>query len=148
MSNRALPLSFVFLISLSSYPLVVHSTHQIGTGGGAQLYRFSCNIGGAQAVMAMQVEVQAGAGVFYGSDGRFAGSVADGGYTIYYGGELRGAQTHYTFIGENQFATFTDGLNGERFRVQFHMVPNGLVLVANPFSEQPSRYSCVNAGHG
>lgn len=84
--------------------------------------RYTCNIDGLPASLAAQVEVLDG--------------------ITYYQGELKSATAHYTFVGENDYADFTNMTTPERFRV--HMLLQGVYLqmTVNPFGQQPRQYMC------
>ena len=127
----------------------------LGLAGAAQLpaqarettvVRYDCNLDGAPAQLVAQVETVRPAGVFMGSDGRFGGAIDSGEVNYYYQGTLSSASARYSFTGENQFADFVDMTNNERFRVQFVVQGQQLLLIANPHGPGPRQYLCQQAG--
>jgi hypothetical protein len=123
----------------------------LGLAGPAQLpaqarettvVRYDCNLDGAPAQLVAQVETVRPAGVFMGSDGRFGGAIDSGEVNYYYQGTLSSASARYSFTGENQFADFVDMTNNERFRVQFVVQGQQLLLIANPHGPGPRQYLC------
>ena len=109
--------------------------------GGSQVVRlqYQCNIGGQPGTLISDVEgIQTG--------GRAVGIPIMTGEIITYAGTLVTQSARYSFIGENEYAEFTDLINGSRFRVQFLMNGNTLQLTANPFGPQPAVYMCQLTG--
>tara|TARA_B100000029_G_C17033586_1_gene763169 strand:+ start:247 stop:594 length:348 start_codon:yes stop_codon:yes gene_type:complete len=89
------------------------------------LIQYTCNIEGLPAALTASVEVLDG--------------------VITYQGELKSQTAHYTFLGENEYADFTNMNKPERFRV--HMLIQGvyLQLTVNPFGPQQTQYMCQQA---
>lgn len=112
------------------------------------IVRYECDLAGMRAELVARVEAIRETGIVRGAGPNvpITGVIGTGNQTLVYEGELRSPVRSYTFVGENQFADFTDGASYERFRVQFLTQPDGsLILVANPFGPQPARYLCMPA---
>ena len=106
-------------------------------GGGAALAQntvvltYACNIGGAQAQLTTEV-TQVGDGA--------------GGYNLQTTGRLVSQAASYSFTGENAYADFTNLNASERFRVQFVVQGNQLLLIVNPQGPGPVQYVCQRTG--
>jgi PQQ-dependent catabolism-associated CXXCW motif protein len=107
---------------------------------------YTCNIEGAPAQLTAQVQVVRPAGVFMGSDGKFGGAIDTGEVNYYYQGTLTSATSRYTFTGENQYADFVDLATNDRFRVQFIVQGQQMLMIVNPFGPGPVQYLCQQAG--
>lgn len=107
---------------------------------------FTCNIEGAPAQLTAQVEVVRPAAVFMGSEGKFGGAIDTGEANYYYQGTLTSATSRYTFTGENQYADFIDMATNDRFRVQFIVQGQQMLMIVNPFGPGPVKYMCQQAG--
>ncbi len=105
--------------------------------------QYQCNLDGQAAVLTADVEgIQSGGTV----PGRPGLAPIITGQTIYYAGQLVSQSARYSFVGENDYAEFVDQSNNQRFRVQFVMSGNSLLLIANPHGPQPTRYMCQRTG--
>lgn len=111
-------------------------------GQRAASFSWTCNIEGAPAQLTAQVEAINSAGVFVDASGMFAGSVSTGEVNYYYQGRLDSATAHYSYTGENAFASFTDLINNERFNVRFVIQGRNLLMIVNPHGPQPVQYGC------
>lgn len=100
---------------------------------------YQCNLGGQAAVLTADVEGIATGGTVPGRPG-LAPIIT--GQNLYYAGTLVSQSARYSFRGENGFADFVDLTTNERFRVQFIAQGDYLVMIANPFGQQPARYMC------
>lgn len=106
-------------------------------GGGTALAQntvvltYACNIGGAQAQLTTEV-TQVGDGA--------------GGYNLQTTGQLVSQAASYSFTGENAYADFTNLNANERFRVQFVVQGNQLLLIVNPQGPGPVQYVCQRTG--
>ena len=107
---------------------------------------YTCNLAGAPAQLTAQVQVVRPAGVFQGSDGRFGGAIDTGEVNYYYQGTLASATSRYTFTGENQYADFVDLQTNDRFRVQFVVQGQQMLMIVNPFGPGTEQYMCQQAG--
>jgi hypothetical protein len=96
-----------------------------------QTYTYRCDLGGAPAVLVTQVTPV--------SDGA-------GGYNLQYAGRLDSQSAHYSFVGENAYADFTNLNASERFRVQFVVQGPQLMLIVNPQGPGPTQYMCQRTG--
>ncbi|MFO1410771.1 MAG: rhodanese-like domain-containing protein [Steroidobacteraceae bacterium] len=112
-----------------------------------KVVNYTCNLEGAPAELVAQVETVRPAGIFMGSGGQFGGAIDSGEVNYYYQGTLTSASARYSFTGENQYADFVDMTNNERFRVQFVVQGQQLLLIANPIGPGPRQYLCQQAGN-
>jgi hypothetical protein len=108
--------------------------------------RYLCDIGGVDAELISQYEIVGSTGITGNRVDGITGVIGTGDYTIYYQGKLTSPNASYVFVGENQFADFTDLSTNARFRVQFTAQGNQLLMTANPFGQQPARYLCRAVG--
>ncbi len=106
------------------------------------VYTWVCNIEGAAAQLTAQVEAVNSAGVFIDPGGMFAGSIPLDQVIYYYQGSLVSQTGQYSFVGENEFADFTDLYTNQRFRVQMIVQGRDLLMIVNPFGPQPVQYFC------
>lgn len=111
----------------------------------AMMIRYQCDLHGAPAILTAQVQIIDENGLVRMPDPqRPIGVVGPVGASVIYEGELRSQTAHYRFTGRNAFADFWTTVGFERFRVQFEMLPNGLLkLTANPFGPGPTSYLCA-----
>ena len=95
---------------------------------------YMCDLGGALAQMLMAVQYQAAYDPLFNFKGNISG-IFPAGVTVYTTGEVASNTARYSFRGENDFADFTDMVNGERFRVQWVLDAqrNGVWMKVNPF---------------
>ena len=107
---------------------------------------YICNIEGAPAQLTAQVQAVSPAGVFMDGAGLFAGSIPTGEVNYYYQGTVVSATSRYSFRGENQFADFVDLNTNDRFRAQFILQGQQLVMIVNPFGPGPVQYLCQLQG--
>lgn len=114
---------------------------------GSNRARFSldCDLNGLTGVLSMEVEAVGGSGVVWGGGPNpDISSVNTTGDVIYYvSGNLVSPTASYTFVGENNFADFTNTGTLERFRVEWVPLTNGLRMIINPFGPQPTSHDCV-----
>ncbi|MEM7124330.1 MAG: hypothetical protein AAF563_23840 [Pseudomonadota bacterium] len=106
------------------------------------VYSWICNIEGAPAELTAQVEAVNSAGVYMDPNGLFAGSVSLDQVIYYYQGSLVSQTGQYSFVGENEYADFTDLYTNQRFRVRMIVQGRELLMVVNPFGPQPAQYLC------
>lgn len=108
---------------------------------------YVCNIEGAQAQLTAQVQAVTPAGVFTDPQGMFAGSISTGEVNYYYQGSLVSTTgARYAFNGENAFADFVDLNTNDRFRVQFIVQGQMLLMIVNPQGPGPVQYLCQRTG--
>lgn len=109
--------------------------------------QYSCNIGGMPAQLTAQIEVVGGTGRVIGSQGQITGVIGTGDSMVYYQGQLVSQTGSYSFVGENEYADFTDNYTYERFRARMQAQGNYLLITVNPFGPMPVQYSCQLAGN-
>lgn len=109
--------------------------------------QYSCNIGGMPAQLTAQIEVVGGTGRVIGSQGQITGVIGTGDSMAYYQGQLVSQTGSYSFVGENEYADFTDNYTYERFRARMQAQGNYLLITVNPFGPMPVQYSCQLAGN-
>ena len=109
--------------------------------------QYSCNIGGMPAQLTAQIEVVGGTGRVIGSQGQITGVIGTGDRMAYYQGQLVSQTGSYSFVGENEYADFTDNYTYERFRARMQAQGNYLLITVNPFGPMPVQYSCQLAGN-
>lgn len=108
--------------------------------------QYVCDIGGMQAQLTAQVEVIGGTGRVIGSDGSITGVIGTGDSNVYYQGQLVSQTASYTFVGENEYADFTDANTYARFRARMQVDGNYLLITVNPFGPEPVQYGCQQTG--
>ena len=118
------------------------STIAASTTRAQNVYSWICNIEGAPAELTAQVEAVNSAGVYMDPNGLFAGSVSLDQVIYYYQGSLVSQTGQYSFVGENEYADFTDLYTNQRFRVRMIVQGRELLMVVNPFGAQPAQYLC------
>lgn len=124
------------------------STNLFSDGtSGSNRARFSldCDLNGLTGVLSMEVEAVGASGIVWGGGPNpDISAVSTTGDVIYYvSGSLVSPTASYTFVGENNFADFTDAGTLERFRVEWVQLTNGLRMIINPFGPQPTSHDCV-----
>jgi hypothetical protein len=130
---------------LSASVIIGHAQAQV-QGQRSTIVNYVCNLDGAPAQLTAEVQAVNQAGVFMDPSGFFAGSVATGDVTLYYGGTLVSQTARYSFRGENAFADFVELNTNERFRVQFNAQGPLLQMIVNPFGPGPTQYLCQMSG--
>jgi hypothetical protein len=116
-----------------------------GTQSDLARFYFDCDLQGLTGQMVMDIEVISSTGITWGPgpDPKITGVIGTDEYTIYTEGELNSPTSSYTFLGENQFADFTEVNTFERFRVQWVEESNGITMIVNPFGPMPAQHSCI-----
>lgn len=111
-------------------------------------FTFDCDLQGAVGQLTVDVEVVQSAGAVWGPgpNPQITGVIGDQGAIYYTAGELRSDVAYYTFTGENQFADFVEPATYQRFRVQWILQGESLVMVINPFGEGPAYHMCQMTG--
>jgi len=138
-------LSAVLLLQAcnSSAPSSASRTSTNGQSTGQARFTFNCNLNGSNAKLLIDVEAINTTGQVFGSGPNPDLSVIGTGSFIYFtSGTLTSATAYYLFSGENNFADFTDQNSLAQFRVEWVLTNDGLTLIANPFSQQPTQYAC------
>ncbi|WP_146348443.1 hypothetical protein [Falsiphaeobacter marinintestinus] len=104
---------------------------------------YNCDFGGVAAQLVMAVEYQQAFNPLHNFQGHISG-LFPAGITIYTAGQVTSPTAQYSFLGENDFADFTDLTTNERFRVQWVLDPqrNGIWMKVNPFG-QTTTYFCA-----
>lgn len=108
--------------------------------------QYNCDIGGMQAQLTAQVETIGGTGRVVGADGSITGVIGTGDSNVYYQGQLVSQTASYTFVGENEYADFTETNTYERFRARMQVQGTYLLITVNPFGPQPVQYGCQQTG--
>jgi hypothetical protein len=103
------------------------------------LLNFTCDLGGAPARLAMEVEVVQGGG---GVVERTGHVIPTGEVSYFYQGTLTSATGRYTFHGENEFADFVDQLTNDRFPVRLIGQGEQLLMIINPYGPGPAQHLC------
>ncbi|WP_019605736.1 hypothetical protein [Teredinibacter turnerae] len=124
-----------------------------GSGGGSggkspsnnARFEFTCDLGGIDATLVMNVEAVSDSGVVFGAgpNPEVSGVVSTGSVTYYTSGTVTSPTAAYIFTGENNFADFTDLGNSSRFRVQWMADGENLIMLVNPFGPGPSSHNCT-----
>jgi len=118
---------------------------QDGSSSNRARFTFDCDLQGLNGVLRIDVEAVGASGVAFGSgsDPDITGIIATGEVIYETAGDLRSPTAAYTFTGENQYADFTSQTTFERFRVEWQLTGNLLIMIVNPFGPGPTQYTCV-----
>lgn len=109
--------------------------------------RFSldCDLNGLTGVLSMEVEAVGSSGIVWGSGPNpdISAVISTGDVIYFVSGSLVSPTASYTFVGQNNFADFTNPDTFERFRVEWVLLASGLRMIINPFGQQPTSHDCV-----
>ncbi len=109
-------------------------------------FTFDCDLQGVVGQLTMEVEVIQSAGAVWSSgvNPQITAVIGTGGVLYITAGDLRSPTAFYVFTGENNFADFTDMTTNQRFRVQWVLQNQDLVMIVNPFGPGPASHTCQN----